>query len=36
MFGKLSFAAIPIDNPIIMGAVGGSIFLALVILALIT
>ncbi len=36
MFGKLSLAAIPFDNPIIMGAVGGSIFLAVVILALIT
>ena len=36
MFGKLSLAVIPIENPIIMGAVGGTILLALVILALIT
>jgi cytochrome o ubiquinol oxidase subunit 1 len=36
MFGKLSLSAIPFDNPIIMGAVGGSILLAVVILALIT
>jgi cytochrome o ubiquinol oxidase subunit 1 len=36
MFGKLSFAAIPFENPIIMGAVGGSILLAVVILSLIT
>jgi cytochrome o ubiquinol oxidase subunit 1 len=36
MFGKLSLAAIPFDNPIIMTAVGGASLLALVILALIT
>ena len=36
MFGKLSLSAIPYQNPIIMGAVGGSILLALAILALIT
>jgi len=36
MFGKLSLAAIPFENPIIMGAVGGSILLAVVILVLIT
>jgi cytochrome o ubiquinol oxidase subunit 1 len=36
MFGKLSLSAIPFDNPIIMGAVGGTILLALVVLALIT
>jgi len=36
MFGKLSLSAIPYENPIIMGAVGGSILLAAVILALIT
>jgi monovalent cation:H+ antiporter, CPA1 family len=36
MFGKLSLAAIPYENPIIMGAVGGSILLAALILALIT
>jgi cytochrome o ubiquinol oxidase subunit 1 len=36
MFGKLSFAAIPYDNPIVMGAVGGALLLALVIMGLIT
>jgi cytochrome o ubiquinol oxidase subunit 1 len=36
MFGKLSLSAIPFENPIIMGAVGGSILLGAVILALIT
>jgi cytochrome o ubiquinol oxidase subunit 1 len=36
MFGKLSLAVIPYENPIIMGAVGGTILLAVVILALIT
>jgi cytochrome o ubiquinol oxidase subunit 1 len=36
MFGKLSLSAIPYENPIIMGAVSGSILLALVILALTT
>jgi cytochrome o ubiquinol oxidase subunit 1 len=36
MFGKLSLSAIPFENPIIMGAVGGSILLAIVTLALIT
>jgi len=36
MFGKLSLGAIPFENPIIMGAVGGSLLLAAVILALIT
>ena len=36
MFGKLSLSAIPYENPIIMGAVGGASLIALVILALIT
>jgi cytochrome o ubiquinol oxidase subunit 1 len=36
MFGKLSLTAVPFENPIIMGAVGGSILLAVVILVLIT
>jgi len=36
MFGKLSLSAVPYQNPIIMGAVGGSILLALAILTLIT
>jgi cytochrome o ubiquinol oxidase subunit 1 len=36
MFGKLSLSAIPYENPIIMGAVGGAMLLAVVILALIT
>ncbi|MGA6925083.1 MAG: cytochrome o ubiquinol oxidase subunit I [Desulfosarcina sp.] len=36
MWGKLSLDAIPFDKPIIMGAVGGSLFIAVVILALIT
>jgi cytochrome o ubiquinol oxidase subunit 1 len=36
MFGKLSFQAIPFDNPIIMGAVVSSSLLGLVVLALIT
>jgi len=36
MFGKLTLAAIPFDKPIVMGAVGGALLLALVILALIT
>ena len=36
MFGKLSLSAIPYDNPIIMGAVGGASLLALVIMGLIT
>ena len=36
MLGKLSLAAIPFDNPIIMGAVAGSLIIGLVILALIT
>ncbi len=36
MFGKLTLAAIPYENPIIMWAVGGSILVGLVILALIT
>jgi len=36
MFGKLSLSAIPFENPIIMGAVGGASLLAVVILALIT
>ncbi len=36
MFGKLTLAAIPYDQPIIMGAVGGALLLALVILGLIT
>ncbi len=33
MFGKLTLAAIPFDQPIIMGAVGGALLLALAILA---
>jgi cytochrome o ubiquinol oxidase subunit I len=36
MFGKLSLSAIPYDKPIVMGAVSGSILLAVVILVLIT
>ncbi|MFA6223051.1 MAG: cytochrome o ubiquinol oxidase subunit I [Desulfomonilaceae bacterium] len=36
MFGKLSLSAIPYDNPITMGAVGGAVVLGLVIMALIT
>jgi cytochrome o ubiquinol oxidase subunit 1 len=36
MLGKLSLSAIPFHNPIIMGAVGGALLLALLILALIT
>jgi cytochrome o ubiquinol oxidase subunit 1 len=36
MLGRLSLSAIPFDNPIIMGAVGGALLLAAVILALIT
>ncbi len=36
MFGKLSLSAVPYHNPITMGAVVGSILLAVVILALIT
>jgi cytochrome o ubiquinol oxidase subunit 1 len=36
MLGKLTLSAIPFDNPIIMGAVGVSLLLALVILSLIT
>ena len=36
MFGKLSLSAIPYHEPIVMGAVIGSILLAMVILALIT
>jgi cytochrome o ubiquinol oxidase subunit I len=36
MFGKLTLAAVPYRNPIVMGAVGGSILVALTILALIT
>jgi cytochrome o ubiquinol oxidase subunit 1 len=36
MFGKLSLAAIPFDKPIVISAVGGAVFLALVIMALIT
>jgi cytochrome o ubiquinol oxidase subunit 1 len=36
MLGKLSLSAIPFENPIIMGAVGFSILLAVVVLALIT
>jgi cytochrome o ubiquinol oxidase subunit 1 len=36
MFGKLTLAAIPYDQPIIMGAVGGATLLALIILGLIT
>jgi len=36
MFGKLSLAAIPFDKPIVISAVGGAVFLALVIMGLIT
>ncbi len=36
MLGKLTLSAIPFNDPIVMGAVGGSILLAAVILALIT
>jgi cytochrome o ubiquinol oxidase subunit 1 len=36
MLGKLTLAAIPYDQPIIMGAVGGALLLALIILGLIT
>jgi cytochrome o ubiquinol oxidase subunit 1 len=36
MFGKLTAAAIPITNPIIMGAVDGMLLIAAVVLALIT
>jgi cytochrome o ubiquinol oxidase subunit I len=36
MFGKLSLSAIPYQNPIVMAAVGGTILLTIVILALIT
>jgi cytochrome o ubiquinol oxidase subunit 1 len=36
MLGKLSLSVIPFHNPIIMGAVGGALLLALLILALIT
>ncbi|MGC8491323.1 MAG: cytochrome o ubiquinol oxidase subunit I [Syntrophobacteraceae bacterium] len=36
MFGKLTLSAIPFHDPIVMGAVGGSILLAAAILALIT
>jgi cytochrome o ubiquinol oxidase subunit 1 len=36
MFGKLSLAAVPYHNMIIMGAVGGALLLALIILGLIT
>jgi len=36
MFGKLSLSAVPYHNPITMGAVVGSILLAVLILALIT
>lgn len=36
MFGKLSLSAIPVGNPIIMGAVGGTLLAAAATLALIT
>lgn len=36
VFGKLSLSAIPFDKPIVMGAVGAMVLLALAILALIT
>jgi cytochrome o ubiquinol oxidase subunit 1 len=36
MFGNLSLAAIPFENPIIMGAVGGALLLAVLILGMIT
>jgi cytochrome o ubiquinol oxidase subunit I len=36
LFGKLTPAAVPLHDPIIMGAVGGATFLALVIVVLIT
>ena len=35
MFGKLTLSAIPVDNPIIMGAVGGTLVVAFAVLALI-
>ncbi|EFK11065.1 cytochrome o ubiquinol oxidase, subunit I [delta proteobacterium NaphS2] len=36
MFGKLTLSAIPFNNPIVMGAVGGASLLALAIMGLIT
>ena len=36
MFGKLTLAAIPYDNPIVMSAVAGSALLTLLVLAWIT
>ncbi len=36
MLGNLSLAAVPYDNPIVMGAVGGAVLLGLVILGLVT
>ncbi len=36
MFGKLSLSAVPYHDPIVMGAVGGSILMGMLILALIT
>ena len=36
LYGKLTSGAVPIHDPIIMGAVGGATFLAMIIVALIT
>ena len=36
MFGKLSLSAIPFDQPITIGAVGGAVLLGLVIVGLVT
>ena len=36
LFGKLTMSAIPYDNPIIMGAVGASILIGLLIMGWIT
>jgi cytochrome o ubiquinol oxidase subunit I len=36
MFGRLSLSVVPVDNPIIMGAVGGTLLLAMATLVLIT
>jgi cytochrome o ubiquinol oxidase subunit 1 len=36
MFGKLSISAIPFDQPLTMGAVGGALFLGMIILGMIT
>ena len=36
MFGKLSISAIPFDQPLTIGAVGGALFLGMIILGMIT